>query len=128
MSKDIAYWPSKMASSTSTIVNSDLRTGRLRTQGYPDDYNIYESDVVVSSASAKRATTGAMTETHNPGNPPNWLNNYRHVPPHRPINRNLDQSQRRVYTSLAERVFLTMMFTGLEVNVVSPSSLGDRER
>lgn len=50
--------------------------------------------------------------------PQYWPNNHRRIPAYRAINRDLDQSQRRVYTSTGERVFLTVMFTGVQTNAV----------
>jgi hypothetical protein len=93
-------------SPTPTVTAS---TPRARPQRYPADYDIYTSDVATTTV---RSLTTEKARR--------WPNHYRRIPAHRPINRNLDQSQRKVYTSSGERVFLTMMFTGLQVNVVSP--------
>jgi hypothetical protein len=104
---------------TTTTVDANVRPGRTLAQNYPNDYKVYESNVIASNYTGSSEQTQIQTPRLPHRNPPNWPNNHRRIPPHRPINRNLDQSQRRVYTSLGERVFLTMMFTGLEVNVVS---------
>ncbi|KAI8660339.1 hypothetical protein NCS57_01010800 [Fusarium keratoplasticum] len=45
-----------------------------------------------------------------------WDTQHRRVPAYRAINRNRDQSEVRVYTSPVERVFITVMFTGLNIN------------
>ncbi|OCL07459.1 hypothetical protein AOQ84DRAFT_354956 [Glonium stellatum] len=50
-------------------------------------------------------------------NPPEWLTDYRRVPNYRPINRDLDQSQRRVYNNFGERAFINVMFAGLWLDV-----------
>ncbi|KAL5115929.1 hypothetical protein ACEQ8H_006151 [Pleosporales sp. CAS-2024a] len=47
-------------------------------------------------------------------NPSSWpTDQHRRVPVYRPVNTQLDQSQRRVYLSPVERVFVTIMFTGV---------------
>ncbi|EKV04281.1 hypothetical protein Pdw03_2661 [Penicillium digitatum] len=110
-----------MLSSTSTSTTdpaASIRNARLRARGYPADYDIYESNVATSN-SPSQVGTGANTGVTRAHNPPGWPDDYRRIPPHRPTNRQLDQSQRRVYTSVAERTFLTMMFTGLEINVIA---------
>jgi len=56
---------------------------------------------------------------HSDENPPDWDTAHRRVPAYRPINYELDQSQRQVYQNPAERVFITLMFAGLRLNVVS---------
>ncbi|KAI8715262.1 hypothetical protein NCS52_01033500 [Fusarium sp. LHS14.1] len=45
-----------------------------------------------------------------------WDTEHRRVPAYRAINRTRDQSEVRVYTSSIERVFITVMFTGLNIN------------
>ncbi|KAF1971863.1 hypothetical protein BU23DRAFT_469978 [Bimuria novae-zelandiae CBS 107.79] len=46
-------------------------------------------------------------------NPANWPTDERRVPPYRPINTELDQSERRVYQNGVERAFVTVMFSGV---------------
>jgi hypothetical protein len=111
-----------MASSSTTTATA-LHSARRRPQRYPADYDVRETNV---TGSATRPSTQVAAEAspsrpdrHPNPNPPAWPDNYRRIPAHRPVDRHLDQSQRRVYNSVGERVFLTMMFTGLEVNVVS---------
>ena len=114
---------------TTSIVTTNSQTHRLRSRGYPADYDVYESDVAAISAPFKQVATRAVEEAPGASNPLWWPDNYRRIPAYRPINRNLDQNQRRVYTSFGERVFLTAMFTGVEVNVVrgvSPSALASQ--
>lgn len=116
--------PFNMLSSTSTSTMptpsaASIRTARLRVRGYPADYDVYESRVAASNSPSQQVGTGATAGETRVQNPAGWLDDYRRIPPHRPINRHLDQNQRRVYTSLGERAFLTIMFTGLEMNVVS---------
>ncbi|CAP81039.1 hypothetical protein E8E15_003408 [Penicillium rubens] len=107
------------ASTSTTATAAHIRTARLRVRGYPADYDVYESDVAASSSPSQQAGSEAAAGETRAHNPPGWPDDYRRIPPHRPINRHLDQSQRRVYTSLGERAFLTVMFTGLEMNVIA---------
>jgi hypothetical protein len=46
-------------------------------------------------------------------NPSSWPTEHRRVPEYRPINTELDQSERRVYLSGVEQVFVGVMFTGV---------------
>lgn len=110
-------------STSMTTMATETPTARLRVQGYPADYDIYESNVAPSSNSPQQIETRTRTTTTQTHNPPGWPDDYRRIPPYRPINRHLDQSQRRVYTSLVEQAFINIMFTGLEINVVSGTSL-----
>ncbi|OQE25945.1 hypothetical protein PENFLA_c007G09027 [Penicillium flavigenum] len=107
------------ASTSTTATATSIRTSRLRVRGYPADYDVYESNVAASSSPSQQVGTEAAAGETRAHNPPGWPDDYRRIPPHRPINRHLDQSQRRVYTSLGERAFLTVMFTGLEMNVIA---------
>lgn len=108
-------------STTPTASAASIRTARLRVRGYPADYDVYESKGADSNSPSQQVGIGATAGETRAHNPAGWPDDYRRIPPHRPINRHLDQSQRRVYTSLGERAFLTVMFTGLEINVVSGS-------
>jgi len=51
-------------------------------------------------------------------NPPGWPQNYRRVPPYRPINRNLDWEQRPDGTNPIERAFIFTMLHGVWLNAV----------
>lgn len=52
-------------------------------------------------------------------NPSSWPTEHRRVPAYRPVNRELDQSERRVYLSGVEQVFVGVMFTGVFLESVS---------
>lgn len=54
-----------------------------------------------------------------PENPPDWDTQYRGVPPYRPINRDLDLTQRPLGGNPVGDVFVTTMFTGVFINAVS---------
>lgn len=52
-------------------------------------------------------------------NPADWPTEHRRVPAYRPVNTELDQSQRRVYLNGIERAFVGTMFTGVFLESVS---------
>lgn len=52
-------------------------------------------------------------------NPPYWPKNYRRVPPHRPINKYLDLSERPNGATTGEWVFVNVMLNGVRLNSVS---------
>lgn len=52
-------------------------------------------------------------------NPSNWPTDRRRIPDFRPVDRNRDAEGRPNGTVLPERIFLTLMFTGVVVNAVS---------
>jgi hypothetical protein len=54
-------------------------------------------------------------------NPSSWPTEHRRVPEFRPINTELDQSERRVFLSGVEQVFVGVMFTGVYLQSVSTS-------
>jgi hypothetical protein len=51
-------------------------------------------------------------------NPQDWPQNYRRVPPYRPIDMNLDQEMRPRGTNPIERVFIFTMLHGVWLNAV----------
>jgi hypothetical protein len=62
-----------------------------------------------------------------PNNPAHWPADHRRVPAYRPVNTQLDQSERRVYLNPIERIFVATMFTGVFLQSVShPSQMGKR--
>lgn len=52
-------------------------------------------------------------------NPANWPTDHRRIPAYRPVNTELDQSERRVYQNPIERAFIGVMFTGVLLEAVS---------
>jgi hypothetical protein len=59
-------------------------------------------------------------------NPSDWPTEHRRVPAYRPINTELDQSERRVYLNGIERAFVNVMFTGVFLESVSFQSGEER--
>ncbi|KAH6684669.1 hypothetical protein B0J14DRAFT_527561 [Halenospora varia] len=119
--------------STSTSTPSgaiSAEAARLRNWNHLSDYELYHSNTHPESSgksktngSAKISQSQRSTEPSSLqralNNPEHWPDNHRRIPQYRPINRELDQSQRRVYQNNGERVFLTIMFTGVRVNVAA---------
>lgn len=84
------------------------------------DYALHHSP----SSSSSRSSLDTSLNTHpapspSSQNPSNWPTEHRRVPAYRPINTALDQSERRVYLSSVERVFVGVMFTGVYLQSVS---------
>ena len=76
------------------------------------DYNLHHSGTATAEGEHH-------TNTQEPvENPPGWDYPHRRVPPYRPVDTRLDQSQRRVYHNRAEQVFISVMFTGVLINAV----------
>ncbi|KAI0417868.1 hypothetical protein F5X98DRAFT_386696 [Xylaria grammica] len=95
--------------STTTIENPDTQSlGTVLA-----DYKLHYSTVThqnVSDASAVEPQPAPSVR-----NPPDWPTNHRRVPPYRPINRDLDLSQRIVFQNNVERGFVNTMFFGLRL-------------
>jgi hypothetical protein len=60
-------------------------------------------------------------------NPSDWPTEHRRVPAYRPVNTQLDQSERRVYQNPIERAFIGVMFTGVFLESVSSSLFIDHD-
>ncbi|SPO01438.1 uncharacterized protein DNG_04111 [Cephalotrichum gorgonifer] len=84
--------------------NTQTRTARTVLQ----DYELHHSP----APAHVREPSAENDVSQRPDSPP-WETTYRRVPPYRPVDTNLDQSQRRVYTSGVEQVFIGTMFTGV---------------
>jgi hypothetical protein len=78
------------------------------------DYELHHTDEGHdTSLNAHPAPAGSQQ------NPSSWPTEHRRVPEYRPINTELDQSERRVYLSGVEQVFVGVMFTGVYLQSVS---------
>jgi len=82
------------------------------------DYDLHHTPETTPLDTALNAHPSTCSS---PFNPPNWTTDERRVPPYRPVNMNLDQSQRRVYQNGVERAFVNVMFTGVQIESVSVS-------
>ncbi|KAH5100430.1 hypothetical protein HBH72_103190 [Parastagonospora nodorum] len=87
------------------------------------DYDLHHTEEEVDTS---LNTHPAPAGSHE--NPSSWPTEHRRVPAYRPINTELDQSERRVYLSGVEQMFVTVMFTGVyfesTVSKIWRSSLG----
>ncbi|KAH7406222.1 hypothetical protein DE146DRAFT_651088 [Phaeosphaeria sp. MPI-PUGE-AT-0046c] len=72
------------------------------------DYHLHHSEEGLDTS--LNAHPAPAASGHNPSS---WPTEHRRVPAYRPVNRELDQSERRVYLSGVERVFVGVMFTGV---------------
>jgi hypothetical protein len=78
------------------------------------DYDLHHTEEELdTSLNAHPAPTTSQ------GNPSSWPTEHRRVPEFRAINTELDQSERRVYLSGVEQVFVGVMFTGVYLQSVS---------
>ncbi|KAM5384545.1 hypothetical protein ACJZ2D_001290 [Fusarium nematophilum] len=77
------------------------------------DYELHRSKP--PSSSSGRASSEAQSITCNPVG---WSTDHRRVPPHRPVNTNLDRSQRMTYNNRGEQAFINTMFFGIRVITV----------
>jgi hypothetical protein len=80
------------------------------------DYELAHSEADEPLDASLNAHPAPSSQT---SNPPDWDTEHRRVPAYRPINTELDQSERRVYQNPIERAFITTMFTGVFLEAVS---------
>lgn len=98
----------------SVTTTSNAQTYNLRT--VLADYSIHhtpETDPLDTSLNTHPSPSSAQQ------NPPHWPTDQRRVPSYRPVNTQLDQSQRRVFMNGAERAFVNVMFSGVLLEAVS---------
>lgn len=90
------------------------------------DYDLHHSEPAAPEPrQAGEEDQDGSTEKHS--NPPDWETEYRRVPPHRPVNRNLDIASRSITLNGVETFFVYNMFHGIrivEVSFFSDSFLG----
>ncbi|KAK4031457.1 hypothetical protein C8A01DRAFT_51463 [Parachaetomium inaequale] len=82
------------------------------------DYELHHSPSTAQVAGRSEAAPASRPQSA-PLNPPNWDTTHRRVPPYRPINRDRDQSEVRIYTSTVEQVFVGTMFTGVLIHATA---------
>ncbi|EED24418.1 conserved hypothetical protein [Talaromyces stipitatus ATCC 10500] len=105
-------------SRTSTLLSSTETLARLRVVGYLSDYDIHHSSTshIPNSEIIDELPSPPLQSPDLNRESPEWPNHYRRIPPYRPVNHDLDQGQRRVYTSGPERAFIAIMFLGVRNN------------
>ncbi|RDH31260.1 hypothetical protein BDQ94DRAFT_172358 [Aspergillus welwitschiae] len=81
------------------------------------DYEVHHSE--------QQETVHANVETRpSLGQPPDWPRDHRRVPAYRPINYNLDQSERPAGSNGVEWAFIEVMLHGVWLNSVGHLELG----
>ncbi|KAJ5653300.1 hypothetical protein N7490_000303 [Penicillium lividum] len=90
-----------------------LENTRMTSVSVPMDYEVHhsgqEEHAPMNSSPSQAPTT----------QPPNWPSDHRRIPAYRPINRNLDHSQRPPGANNVERVIITVMLHGVWLNAVT---------
>ena len=85
-----------------------------------NDYQLHLTGVSQEhDLSAGRAPQTKRVIKDGASQPPNWPQNYRDVPPYRPINRHLDWAERPSGSNPIEVAFVTSMLHGVWLNAVS---------
>ncbi|KKY16830.1 hypothetical protein UCRPC4_g05788 [Phaeomoniella chlamydospora] len=77
------------------------------------DYDIHHSGSPEEPRAAPPTNAAAPT---NAQNPPDWDTEHRAVPPHRPINRELDYEERPGGLNVPEQIFIFTMLNGVGIN------------
>ncbi|KAH7146514.1 hypothetical protein EDB81DRAFT_795400 [Dactylonectria macrodidyma] len=98
------------ATSTTTRPHLDVGNRNHTLQETLQDYQIH---LTGSSIEAELGALPESTPTHN--NPAHWPTQYRRIPAYRPINRNLDLSERPNGANRAELLFVTVMLNGVRL-------------
>lgn len=81
------------------------------------DYDIQHG--VSQSPSNSQNSRPDLETAGRTSNPPNWPTRYRDIPPHKPINRDLDREQRPGGLGVIEQLFIATLLNGCRVNAVS---------
>jgi hypothetical protein len=106
--------------STTTVTTQTVpRYSIVRTLA---DYDIHHSRSAGETGGTKEEEDheAAQPESTEQGNnPPIWETQYRRVPPHRPVNREIDVASRSITLNAFETFFIYSMFTGIRMVEVS---------
>ncbi|KAE8346125.1 hypothetical protein BDV24DRAFT_158922 [Aspergillus arachidicola] len=94
--------------SVTTTANPIVAT----TTSYLNDYELHHSTVNEPSAADTNRDTSHVPQ------PRNWPRDHRRVPAYRPINYDLDQSQRPAGSNTVECAFVSVMLHGVWMNAV----------
>ncbi|KAK0100816.1 hypothetical protein ONS95_007264 [Cadophora gregata] len=76
----------------------------------------YEVHVTGDSQDTRAVASPNSRQSDVVANPPNWPRDYHRIPSRRPVNRNLDMSERPLGSNPGEKLFLNVMFTGVSLN------------
>lgn len=80
------------------------------------DYDLHHTEELDTSLNVRPDSAQSRLQQHSPAD---WPTDHRRVPAYRPVNTELDQSERRVYQNGIERAFIGVMFTGVFLQSVS---------
>ena len=120
--------PSQSQSALSISPAESTRTMSVTTTSNPVTYAsaaVLRDYELTHSSSSDSEPLDTSLNNHPPpphlsqSNPAHWPTDHRRVPEYRPVNAQLDQSERRVYQNSIERAFLITMFTGVYLESVS---------
>lgn len=108
----------KMSATTTDNQVSTTLQRTIQASSHLQDYEVRLSGDNVSQAPPNTDNVPRASPSQS-SNPPNWDNDHRGVPPYRPINRELDRSQRPLGGNPVGDAFVFTMFTGVVTLSVS---------
>ncbi|KAH8771865.1 hypothetical protein F5883DRAFT_550665 [Diaporthe sp. PMI_573] len=100
---------------SATTIDNPVTTAVSRAVLQDYDIHLTGDETVAPPDSDSRPPQPASTAA----NPPGWDTEHRGVPPYRPINRELDLTQRPLGGNPVGDVFVTTMFTGVFINATA---------
>jgi hypothetical protein len=106
---------SALASPSTMSVTTTANPLTYRSLHVLTDYELHHTSPTAEIDSSLNIHPNPQSDS----NPPDWPTDHRRVPSHRPINYDLDQSERRVFLNPAERIFIATMFLGVNMQAVS---------
>lgn len=113
--------PTKFAIAVNMSVTTTANPIHYNLEATLADYDLHHSgeqtEGLDTSLNAHPAPNSSSTQSQQ--NPSDWPTEHRRVPAYRPINHELDQSERRVYLNGIEQAFVGVMFTGVFLESVS---------
>lgn len=101
-----------------TTTDNPVSTALHRAANNTDHLRDYQVHLTTTNHDNRVASPAAAAET-TVSNPPDWPDDYRGMPPYRPINTGLDLSTRPWGGNPVEHAFVFTMFTGVWTVAVS---------
>lgn len=84
------------------------------------DYDLHHSEATAETKRTEEGDQNTRSDSTEQGNNPStWEREYRRVPPHRPVNRELDVASRSITLNGVETFFVYNMFNGIRIVEVS---------
>lgn len=113
--------------STTTTTTTTQTVPRYSIARTLADYDLHHSPADNKGSEDEEADTqNGQADSDNNTDPQNWETEYRRVPPHRPVNREIDIASRSVTLNGIETFFVYNMFNGIRIvevrfkNVLGP--------